>query len=107
VIKVGPTSTGNCGLVATKEPTLDITKETIPLSPPVVQQQDTNSCGPLSILNAYCMIRLHKQAFTYEYAGVNLEGQRLKDVEHLWGHGGEKSLNFATQSTTLIACWVR
>jgi hypothetical protein len=78
-----------------KEPTLDITKETIPLFvPPVVQQQDTNSCGPLSILNAYCMIRLHKQAFTYEYAGVNLEGQRLKGCGTPFGDMVEKSLEF-------------
>jgi hypothetical protein len=88
--KSGTDEQGNCGLVATKEPTLDITKETIPsFVPPVVQQQDTNSCGPLSILNAYCMIRLHKQV-TYEYAGVNLEGQRLKGCGTPFGDMVEK-----------------
>jgi hypothetical protein len=61
-----------------KEPTLEVTEAMIPLFVlPVLHQDDCSSCGPLSILNAYCMIRLHKQAFTYEYAGVNLKGEPL------------------------------
>jgi hypothetical protein len=82
--KVGPTSTGNCGLVATKEPTLDITKETIPVCPPLSYNNRIPIAGPLSILNAYCMIRLHKQA-SYEYAG---EPGRTT-IEGMWNTFGD------------------
>lgn len=64
--------------LSTIEPSLGISKKMIPLFyPPVLQQEDSNSCGPLSILNAYCMISLHTEAFTYDYAGVDLEGEPL------------------------------
>jgi hypothetical protein len=64
--------------LARKEPNLGISKETIPLFyPQVLHQEDYNSCGPLSILNAYCMISLHMEAFTYNYAGVSLDGEPL------------------------------
>jgi hypothetical protein len=61
-----------------KEPNLDISKGTIPLFyPQVLYQEDGHSCGPLSILNAYCMISLHMEAFTYEYAGMGLDREPL------------------------------
>jgi len=79
-----------------KEPLLEVSKETIPLFlPPVLTQDDQNSCGPLSILNAYCMIRLHKQAFTYEYAGVNLRGKPLKGRGEPFEDMVKNSLEFA------------
>ena len=79
-----------------REPTFDITPAMIPMfRPPVLQQNDSNSCGPLSILNAYCMIRLHKQAFTYEYAGVNLEGECLERCGQPFEDMVNTSLEFA------------
>jgi hypothetical protein len=90
VIKVGPTSREIVAWLQQKnQHWTSPKKQFLFLSPPVVQQQDTNSCGPLSILNAYCMIRLHKQV-TYEYAGVNLEGQRLKGCGTPFGDMVEK-----------------
>jgi hypothetical protein len=77
------------------EPALGITKDKIPLFvPPVLMQDDDNSCGPLSIMNALCMIRLHKQAFTYEFAGVDLAGKPLKGCGKPFVNMVERRLEF-------------
>jgi hypothetical protein len=79
-----------------KEPSLDVTKAMIPLFvPPVLQQEDSSSCGALSVLNAHSMIRLHKQAFTHQYAGVNPTGELLKGHGEPFEHMVKKSLEFA------------
>jgi Ulp1 family protease len=78
------------------EPTLNITQATFPLFlPPVLAQDDQSSCGPHTILNALGMIRLHKQAFTYEYAGVNLKGQPLTERFKPFEKMVKKSLEFS------------
>jgi hypothetical protein len=81
--------------LSTVEPSLDISKKMIPLFyPPVLRQEDSNSCGPLSLINAFCMISLHTEAFTYEYAGVDLEGKPLIQGGKPFGKMVEETLEF-------------